>query len=49
MLDEIYYCVKELGFTYSDILKIPTFERKYFINKYVSDMEKMNEKRRQKS
>jgi hypothetical protein len=49
MLDEIYYCVKELGFTYSDIQKMPTFERKYFINKYITDMEKMNEKRRQKS
>jgi len=49
MLDEIYYSVKELGFSYSDVLKMPTFERKYFINKFISDMENLNEKRRQKS
>lgn len=49
MLDEFYYCVKELGFSYSDLLKMPTFERKYFIKKYIDDMEKLNEKRRQSS
>lgn len=46
MLDEIYYCVKELGFSYSDLMKIPVFERRYFIDKFVSDMEKIKEEQR---
>jgi hypothetical protein len=46
MLDEIYYCVKELGFSYSDLMTIPVFERRYFINKYVDDMEKIKEQQR---
>jgi len=45
MLDEIYFCVKELGFSYSDLMKIPVFERKYFINKYVEDIERINNAR----
>tara|TARA_R110000772_G_scaffold69761_1_gene153844 strand:- start:559 stop:702 length:144 start_codon:yes stop_codon:yes gene_type:complete len=47
MLDEIYFCVKELGFTYSDLMNIPVFERRYFINKYVEDVERINSSRKQ--
>lgn len=32
-MDEFFFLSKELNFTYSDLLKIPTFERKYFISK----------------
>ena len=45
MLDEFYFCIKELGFSYSDLLKIPVFERKYFINKYVDDIQRINDAR----
>lgn len=48
MLDEIYFCVKELGFSYSDLMKIPIFERKYFINKYVEEVERINNARNKK-
>ena len=48
MLDEIYFCVKELGFTYSDLMNIPIFERKYFINKYVEDAERISNARKQR-
>jgi len=46
MLDEIYYSVKELGFSYSDMLKMPTFERKYFINKFAEEIESRKEAQR---
>jgi len=28
------------GFTYSDLLKMPVFERKFFINKLIDEQEK---------
>ena len=34
-MDEIFYLVKYCGFSYSDIMNMPTFERKYFINKLI--------------
>jgi hypothetical protein len=39
-MDEFYYLIKYGNFSYSDILKIPTFERKYFIDKLVSEYNK---------
>ena len=38
MLDEFYYLSKYVNISYTDFLKIPTFERKYLINKLVEDM-----------
>lgn len=46
MLDEIYYLVKEMGFSYADILIMPTFERKYFINKFIGEIEERKEAQR---
>jgi hypothetical protein len=42
-LDEIYYLSKHANFSYSDILIMPVFERKYFINKLVEEFDKRNE------
>jgi hypothetical protein len=42
-LDEIYYLSKHVNFSYSDILIMPVFERKYFINKLVEEFDKRNE------
>ena len=42
-LDEIYYLCKHANFSYSDILIMPVFERKYFINKIVEDFEAKQE------
>jgi len=46
MLDEFYVCTKELGISYSDLLKMPVFERKYFISKYVEEIQRLNEARK---
>ena len=43
MLDEIYYLSKHANFRYSDILIMPIYERKYFVNKLVEEFEKRNE------
>jgi hypothetical protein len=43
VLDEIYYLAKNLNFSYGDLIKMPTFERKYFINKFSEEIEKRNE------
>ena len=43
MLDEIYYLVKEMGFSYADLMIMPTFERKYFINKFIGEIEERKE------
>ena len=49
MLDEFYYLSKNFSFTYSDLLKMPTFERKYFINKYSEEVQKKNEEIRKRN
>lgn len=38
LLDETYYLVNK-GFTYSDILIMPTYERKYFIGKIIESLD----------
>jgi len=42
-LDEIYYLSRHANFSYSDILIMPVFERKYFISKMVEEFDKRNE------
>ena len=37
LLDEIYYLSKYANFSYLDIMGMPTYERKYFINKLIGD------------
>jgi hypothetical protein len=44
LLDEIYYLVKQ-GFSYSDILVMPTYERKYFIGKIIESLDLAQEAR----
>jgi len=39
-MDEHYYLIKYANFSYSDIKNMPTFERKYFIEKLIKDLEK---------
>jgi hypothetical protein len=40
LLDEIYYLTKYANFSYSDLLKTPTFERKYFVDKLIEELQK---------
>ena len=39
-MDEIYYLCKYCNFTYKDCMTMPTFERKYFINKLIEENKK---------
>ena len=43
LLDEIYYLSKHVNFTYQNVMTMPTYERKYFINKLVEEFEKQRE------
>jgi hypothetical protein len=40
LLEEIFYLVKYGKFSYRDILIMPTFERKFFIDKLVDTFKK---------
>jgi|SaaInl6LU_22_DNA_1037377.scaffolds.fasta_scaffold19695_2 hypothetical protein len=43
MLDEFYYLSKHVNMSYSDMMSMPTFERKYFINKLSEEFIKREE------
>jgi len=43
LLDESYYLVKHANFTYYDVKNMPTFERKFFIDKLFKEFEKRNQ------
>lgn len=42
-LDEFYFLAKQVNFSYRDMLYMPVFERKYFINKIVEDFDRQQE------
>ncbi len=35
MLEEVLVLVKQLGFTYSDVMSMSVYERRFFISKYL--------------
>ncbi len=39
-MDEIYYLAKYCHFSYSDIMKMPTYERKYYVEKLIEDFKR---------
>jgi hypothetical protein len=39
-LDEFYYLIKYGGFSYRDLLIMPIFERRYFVDKFIEDTSK---------
>lgn len=43
MLDELYYLIKHANFSYNDVMKMPVYERKYFVDKMVNEFEKRQE------
>lgn len=50
LLEEIYICTQHLkGFNYSDILAMPTYERRFFLSMLVRDREKHEEQVEQMS
>ena len=42
-LDEFYFLGKHVNFSYGDMLIMPVFERKYFINKIIEDFDRKQE------
>ena len=44
LLEEIYICTQHLkGFTYSDVLSLPTYERRFFLGLLTKDIQKKEE------
>jgi hypothetical protein len=43
LLDEIYYLVKFGNCSYSDLMSMPVYERKFFMNKLYKEYEKKDE------
>lgn len=44
MLEEVYICTQHLdGITYSDVLAMPIYERRYFLNLKSRDINKQKE------
>ena len=39
-MDEIYYLCKYVNFSYSDILIMPTYQRKYYLEKLYEEHSK---------
>jgi len=37
LLDEIYYLSKYVNFSYLEVMSMPTYERKYFIDKLIGE------------
>ena len=42
-LDEFYFLVRYANFSYLDMLNMPVFERKYFVNKIVEEFDRKQE------
>ncbi len=40
LMDEIYYLVKYANFNYSEVLNMPIYERKYYLNKLLQEYKK---------
>lgn len=43
VLDEIYLLTKHSNFSYGDLERIPTYKRRYFLNRLREDVEKIEE------
>tara|TARA_R110002020_G_scaffold136763_6_gene305268 strand:- start:2499 stop:2660 length:162 start_codon:yes stop_codon:yes gene_type:complete len=41
-LGEIYYLTKNFNFTREDILNMPIFERRFYLDKFVEEIDKRN-------
>jgi hypothetical protein len=39
-LDEIYLLVKHANFSYRDVVRMPIFERRYFVEKLIDEFNK---------
>jgi hypothetical protein len=42
VLDEMYALIKHSNFSFNDLNDLPTYKRRYFINKLKDDIEEIN-------
>jgi hypothetical protein len=40
LMDEFYYLSKYVNFSYQDLIMMPTFERRYYMDKLISEYDK---------
>jgi hypothetical protein len=45
LLEEVYVCKKHLGFSYDDIMRMPTYERRFFMVTLQNEIIDANERR----
>ncbi len=43
LLEEIFYCVKHIGFTYNDVLNMSVYERRQYLNLLINENQKKSE------
>jgi len=43
LLEEIYYCVKHIGFTYQDVLNMSVYERRQYLNYLLNEKKRKTE------
>jgi hypothetical protein len=43
LLEEIYYCVKHIGFTYQDVLNMSVYERRQYLNYLLNENKRKTE------
>ena len=43
LLEEIYYCVKHIGFTYQDVLEMSVYERRQYLSLLINENQKKTE------
>lgn len=42
LMNEIYVCTKHIGFSYSDTLRMPVWERRNYIQQLMEEVEREN-------
>ena len=43
LIEEIYYCVKHIGFSYSDVLNMSVYERRQYLKLLLNENNSKNE------
>ena len=43
LLEEIYYCVKHIGFTYDDVLNMSVYERRQYLSHLLNENNRKTE------
>jgi len=44
LLEEVYICIKHLGASYNDVMEMPTYQRRFFIETLQSENQRQKER-----